>query len=90
MKAWVYRRYGSPDVLAYEEIEAKVPGAKDIEIRVRAAGLNAADWHIMRGDPFLARISVGAAQAPSPEDHRLGRRRHRRERGRQGLPLLTR
>jgi hypothetical protein len=23
MKAWEYRRYGSPDVLAYEEIEAK-------------------------------------------------------------------
>ena len=37
MKAWVYRRYGSPDVLAYEEIEAKVPGAKEIAIRVERA-----------------------------------------------------
>ena len=43
MKAWVYRRYGSPDVLEYEEIEAEVPGPRDIAIRVRASGLNAAD-----------------------------------------------
>jgi len=66
MKAWVYRRYGSPDVLAYEEIEAKVPGAKDIRIRVRASGLNAADWHIMRADPFLARIAVGLRKPRHP------------------------
>lgn len=66
MKAWVYRRYGSPDVLAYEEIAAKAPGAKDIEIRVRASGLNAADWHIMRGDPFLARITVGLRKPRHP------------------------
>ena len=66
MKAWVYRRYGSPDVLAYEEIEAKVPGAKDIAIRVRASGLNAADWHIMRADPFLARVAVGLRKPRHP------------------------
>ncbi|MGZ5415212.1 MAG: alcohol dehydrogenase catalytic domain-containing protein, partial [Aeromicrobium sp.] len=66
MKAWVYHRYGSPDVLAYEEIEAKVPGARDIEIRVRASGLNAADWHIMRADPFLARIAVGLRRPRHP------------------------
>lgn len=66
MKAWVYRRYGSPDVLAYEEIEPKVPGAKEIEIRVRASGLNAADWHIMRADPFLARIAVGLRKPRHP------------------------
>ncbi len=66
MKAWVYRRYGSPDVLAYEEIEAKVPGPKDIAIRVRASSLNAADWHIMRADPFLARIATGLRKPRHP------------------------
>lgn len=66
MKAWVYRRYGSPDVLAYEDVEPKVPGAKDIQVRVRASGLNAADWHIMRADPFLARIAVGLRKPRHP------------------------
>ena len=66
MKAWVYRRYGSPDVLAFEEVEEKVPGPKDIRIRVRASGLNAADWHIMRADPFLARIAVGLRKPRRP------------------------
>jgi NADPH:quinone reductase-like Zn-dependent oxidoreductase len=66
MKAWVYRRYGSPDVLTFAEIEAKAPRAKDIEIRVRASGLNAADWHIMRADPFLARIAVGLRKPRHP------------------------
>ena len=66
MKAWVYRRYGSPDELAFEEIEAKVPGPKDIRIRVGASGLNAADWHIMRADPFLARIAVGLRKPRHP------------------------
>ncbi|MEI6622578.1 MAG: NAD(P)-dependent alcohol dehydrogenase [Actinomycetes bacterium] len=66
MKAWVYRRYGSPDVLVYEEIEAKAPGANDITIRVRASGLNAADWHIMRADPFLARTVVGLRRPRHP------------------------
>lgn len=66
MKAWVYHRYGSPEVLAYEEIEAKDPGAKEIAIRVRASGLNAADWHIMRADPFLARLTVGLRRPRHP------------------------
>jgi len=66
MKGWVYHRYGSPDVLSYEEIEAKVPGAKEIEIRVRASGLNAADWHIMRADPFLARLASGLRKPRHP------------------------
>ena len=59
MKGWVYRRYGSPDVLAFDEIDEPVPGADEIAIRVRASGLNAADWHIMRADPFLVRFAVG-------------------------------
>jgi NADPH:quinone reductase-like Zn-dependent oxidoreductase len=66
MKGWVYHRYGSPDVLIFEEMEEPVPGANDIAIRVRASGLNAADWHIMRADPFLVRLAVGLRKPRHP------------------------
>lgn len=59
MKAWVYRHYGSPEVLKLEDIDAPTPKGDEVSVRVQAAGLNAADWHIMRADPFLARIAVG-------------------------------
>jgi NADPH:quinone reductase-like Zn-dependent oxidoreductase len=66
MKAWVYRRYGEPDVLRLEEVETPVPGADEIAIRVRAIGLNAADWHLMRADPFIARLSFGLRRPRRP------------------------
>jgi NADPH:quinone reductase-like Zn-dependent oxidoreductase len=66
MKAWVYQRYGSPDVLVYEDIETPVPAADEITVRVRASALNAADWHIMRADPFLARIAIGLRKPRRP------------------------
>ncbi len=59
MKAIVYQTYGSPDVLELREIEK--PPVKDGEvlIRVHAASANPADWHLMRGSPFLARLGTG-------------------------------
>lgn len=66
MKAWLYRRYGSPDNLSFEEIETPRPGPSEIAIRVRASSLNAADWHIMLADPFLARFVVGLRQPRHP------------------------
>ncbi len=59
MKAWVYREYGPPRNLSFEDIESPRPGPDEIAIRVRASSLNAADWHIMLADPFLARLAVG-------------------------------
>jgi NADPH:quinone reductase-like Zn-dependent oxidoreductase len=59
MKAWVYRRYGAPDVLGLEEVKMPSPGAGELMVRVCAAGLNAADWHVMRADPFLVRLRFG-------------------------------
>jgi len=59
MKAIVYRRYGSPDVLACEEIEKPAPGDDEVLIKVRAASVNPLDRHIMRGRPFLLRIAFG-------------------------------
>ncbi|MFD4668939.1 NAD(P)-dependent alcohol dehydrogenase [Lentzea sp. NPDC058450] len=59
MKAIVQDRYGSADVLELREVERPVPGAGEVLVRVRASSVNAADWHIMRGDPYFARLFLG-------------------------------
>ncbi|GIH15224.1 NAD(P)-dependent alcohol dehydrogenase [Rugosimonospora africana] len=59
MKAIVQDRYGSPDVLALREVSRPEPGEGQVLVRVRAATLNARDWHLMRGDPYLARLGMG-------------------------------
>jgi NADPH:quinone reductase-like Zn-dependent oxidoreductase len=59
MRAVVYREYGPPDVLQLEEIETPQPGEGQVLVRMHAASLNAADWHLMRGDPFLVRLVTG-------------------------------
>jgi NADPH:quinone reductase-like Zn-dependent oxidoreductase len=56
MKAIVYRRYGSPDVLRLEEVPKPAPGAGEVLVEVFAASINAADRVLMRGDPFLVRL----------------------------------
>ncbi|MGW0827678.1 NAD(P)-dependent alcohol dehydrogenase [Streptomyces sp. NPDC002845] len=59
MKAVVQDRYGSPDVLEVKDVEQPVPGDGEVLVRVRAASVNAADWHLMRGDPYVARLALG-------------------------------
>src|SRR5665648_136472 len=59
MKAIVYTKYGSPDVLEYKEVEKPTVKDNEVLIKVCAASLNAADWHIMRADPFFARFVFG-------------------------------
>lgn len=59
MKAIVQDRYGSPDVLRLMEVDRPAPADGEVLVRVRAASLNARDWHVMRGDPYLARLSLG-------------------------------
>jgi NADPH:quinone reductase-like Zn-dependent oxidoreductase len=66
MKAWVYREYGPPENLSFEDIERPPLAGNEIAIRVRASSLNAADWHIMLADPFLARIAVGLRKPRNP------------------------
>ncbi|MFI6096028.1 NAD(P)-dependent alcohol dehydrogenase [Lentzea sp. NPDC051213] len=59
MKAIVQDRYGSADVLELREVDRPVPAAGEVLVRVRASSVNAADWHIMRGDPYFARLFLG-------------------------------
>jgi NADPH:quinone reductase-like Zn-dependent oxidoreductase len=56
MKAIVQDRYGAPEVLELKEVETPVPGPHDLLVRVHAAAVNARDWHIMRGDPYIVRV----------------------------------
>ena len=64
MKAIVYTRYGSTDVLKLEEIPKPTPGDNEVLVKVYAASANAADWHMMRGKPFLIRLMVGGLLKP--------------------------
>ncbi|MEG3849556.1 NAD(P)-dependent alcohol dehydrogenase [Microcoleus sp. herbarium19] len=59
MKAIVQTEYGSPDVLSLEEVDR--PAVKDngVLVRVYGSSVNAADWHLMRGTPFIARLAFG-------------------------------
>jgi len=59
MKAIVQKRYGSADVLDLGEVDRPVPGANEVLVRVHAASVNAYDWHLMRGDPRIARLGLG-------------------------------
>ena len=59
MTAVVQEMYGGPEVLALRETLRPEPATGQVLVRVRAAGLNAADWHVMRGLPLMARLSVG-------------------------------
>jgi NADPH:quinone reductase-like Zn-dependent oxidoreductase len=59
MKATAQDRYGPPDVLELRDVPKPTPGDNEVLVRVHAAAVNALDWHYMRGDPYVARLSMG-------------------------------
>lgn len=59
MKAIVFKRYGSPDVLELREVEKPTPGDDEALIRVHAVSLNDWDWAALHGIPFVNRLIFG-------------------------------
>ncbi len=59
MKAIVYTKYGSPDVLQLEEVEKPAPGDDEVLVKIHAAAANPLDWHFMRASPFFMRFISG-------------------------------
>src|SRR5687768_16416733 len=69
MKAVVYHRFGSPDVLQIRDVEKPIPKDNEVLIRIHAASVNPLDWHFMRCTPYLGRVLFGIRKPRVP---RLG------------------
>lgn len=59
MRAIVHDHYGPPSSLVLRELAEPRPAAGEVLVRVRAIGVNAADWHVVRADPWVARLALG-------------------------------
>jgi NADPH:quinone reductase-like Zn-dependent oxidoreductase len=69
MKAVVNTKYGPPDVLALTEVEKPVPKDDEALVKVHAASVNPADWHLLRGEPYVSRLQLGLRK---PKEKVLG------------------
>jgi NADPH:quinone reductase-like Zn-dependent oxidoreductase len=70
MKAIVYEKYGSPDVIQLKDIEKPGPKDDEVLIKIHAASVNAYDWHFLTADIFLIRLMGGGLL--KPKNTRLG------------------
>lgn len=59
MKAYTKTKYGGPEVLKLEEVEQPALKDNQLKIKVLANSANPADWHILRGKPYFARLTFG-------------------------------
>src|SRR5674476_1561170 len=62
MLAMVQDTYGSAEVLELRDIDKPAIGDDEVLVRVRAAGVNPADWAVMSGLPYIARPVYGMRQ----------------------------
>jgi NADPH:quinone reductase-like Zn-dependent oxidoreductase len=71
MKAIVQERFGPPEILRLVDADRPVLGVDDVLVRVHAAAVNPYDWHMMRGDPRIARL-MGAVGLTKPKARGVG------------------
>jgi NADPH:quinone reductase-like Zn-dependent oxidoreductase len=56
MKALTQDVYGTSEVLRIDDVRQPLPANGEVLVRIAASSVNAADWHIMRGEPRIARL----------------------------------
>lgn len=65
MRAVVQDGYGPPESLRLCEVPVPTPADHEVLVQVRASSLNAADWHVALGEPYVARPALGGFRAPA-------------------------
>lgn len=66
MTAALRPAYGGTEVLRTGQVARPVPRAREVLVRVRAAGLDRGAWHMMTGRPFALRLVTGLRRPRSP------------------------
>ena len=66
MQAIINHEYGPPEDLKLQELEKPTIGEDSVLVRVRAASVNPYDWHVLRGLPYLVRLSEGLRRPKHP------------------------
>ncbi|MBO0960019.1 NAD(P)-dependent alcohol dehydrogenase [Neobacillus sp. MM2021_6] len=56
MKAMVYNKYGTTNVLNLKEIEIPTLKQNEVLVKIHAVSVNSWDWDLLRGKPFLSRL----------------------------------
>ena len=59
MKAIVFTKYGTPDVLQLQEVAKPIPKDDEVLIKVHATSINDWDWGLITGKPFEVRLLFG-------------------------------
>ena len=59
MKAWIYRKYGSPDELQLTETVAPIPADDQVLVKIHAVSINDWDWQLLQGTPFVNKMMNG-------------------------------
>jgi NADPH:quinone reductase-like Zn-dependent oxidoreductase len=66
MQAIVQTSYGGSETLTLQHIKTPNIGADEVLLRVHAAGVDRAVWHLMTGTPYLVRPAFGLCKPRMP------------------------
>lgn len=66
MKAVLYERYGTHDVLELQEVGIPAVMEDEVRVRVRAAAAHIGDWRLLTATPWVVRLHSGMRKPKRP------------------------